>query len=54
MMKLVNVFVMLMLLMGLMLSTVTGTSVKMDFLPYADVRVDPIVDPGCLADHGMW
>lgn len=51
MMKLVNVFVMLMLLMGLMLSTVTATSVKMDFLPYADVRVDPIVDPGCLADH---
>ena len=44
-----NVFVALMLL-GV--PTVTATSVKMDFLPYADVRVDPIVDPECLADHG--
>ena len=54
-MMLVNVFVMFMLVIGVMVvvPTVSATSVKMDFLPYADVRVDPIVDPECLADHGM-
>merc|ERR1711907_910295 len=43
-----------MLVIGVMVvvvPTVSVTSVKMDFLPYADVRVDPIVDPECLADH---
>ena len=30
---------------------VLGTSSKMDFLPLADVRTDPIVAPTCLSDH---
>ena len=28
-----------------------STSIKMDFLPLADVRTDPIISPTCLADH---
>ena len=30
---------------------VGATSIKMDFLPLADVRTDPIINPTCLADH---
>eukprot|EP00540_Astrosyne_radiata_P004172 CAMPEP_0116859856 /NCGR_PEP_ID=MMETSP0418-20121206/22073_1 /TAXON_ID=1158023 /ORGANISM="Astrosyne radiata, Strain 13vi08-1A" /LENGTH=502 /DNA_ID=CAMNT_0004494161 /DNA_START=213 /DNA_END=1718 /DNA_ORIENTATION=- len=29
----------------------TGTSMKIDFLPFADVRTDPIVAPTSLSDH---
>lgn len=32
-------------------SAVTGTSMKMDFLPLGDVRTDPIINPDCLSDH---
>jgi len=28
-----------------------ATSSKMDFLPLANVRTDPIINPGCLSDH---
>ena len=35
-----------------MLSTVvTGTSMKIDFLPLGNVRTDPIINPDCLSDH---
>ena len=27
------------------------TSVKMDFLPLAEVRTDPLLNPTCLSDH---
>jgi len=30
---------------------VDGTSSKMDFLPLADVRTDPVINPTCLSDH---
>jgi len=30
---------------------VISTSIKMDFLPLADVRTDPIINPNCLSDH---
>eukprot|EP00594_Rhizosolenia_setigera_P001867 CAMPEP_0178939864 /NCGR_PEP_ID=MMETSP0789-20121207/462_1 /TAXON_ID=3005 /ORGANISM="Rhizosolenia setigera, Strain CCMP 1694" /LENGTH=337 /DNA_ID=CAMNT_0020618783 /DNA_START=133 /DNA_END=1146 /DNA_ORIENTATION=- len=30
---------------------VSATSVKMDFLPVAHVRTDPIINPDCLSDH---
>lgn len=30
---------------------VGATSIKMDFLPLADVRTDPVINPDCLADH---
>jgi len=32
-------------------ATVCGTSIKMDFLPLGDVRIDPVISPGCLSDH---
>ena len=32
-------------------AVVHSTSVKMDFLPFATVRTDPITDPTCLSDH---
>lgn len=28
-----------------------ATSIKMDFLPLTDLRVDPIIAPNCLSDH---
>ena len=43
----------------LIIKDVGSTSMKMDFLPLADVRTDPIISPTCLADHvhtfyGTW
>lgn len=35
----------------LVVSGVWGTSVKMDFLPFAVVRTDPILSKTCLSDH---
>ena len=33
------------------ITAVLGTSVKMDFLPLANVRTDPLLNPTCLSDH---
>ena len=30
-------------------SFISGTSIKMDFLPIADVRTDPVINPDCLS-----
>ena len=38
-------------LISLQFHDVVGTSSKMDFLPLADVRTDPIVTQTCLSDH---
>jgi len=32
-------------------ASVQGTSSKMDFLPLASVRTDPVMNPTCLSDH---
>lgn len=36
---------------ALMISSVSGTSIKMDFLPIGDARIDPIISQDCLSDH---
>lgn len=41
----------LLALVGLAFDMVESSSIKMDFLPFADVRTDPIINPTTLSDH---
>ena len=36
---------------GLLMTPTTGSSIKMDFLPFANVRTDPIIAPNELSEH---
>ena len=50
-MKVASTLQQLALSSSLLVSLVNGTSMKMDFLPLAHVRSDPIINPTCLSDH---
>jgi len=39
------------ILVAISAARVCGTSIKMDFLPLGDARIDPVISPGCLSDH---
>lgn len=48
---LLTVFFLTLLTISFLLGVVTGTSMKIDYLPLGDVRTDPIINPDCLSDH---